>query len=123
MNTLTLINILQIIIVLGIVNVWFIRPRKSTPYRAKQAKTMKQEFKVYGFSSNFMYFIGFLKVVTAAFLLAGIWYPQFIFSAALVMACLMFGAVSMHVKVRDPLKKVLPALAMLAMSLLIIFLL
>lgn len=123
MNIFTFINILQIVIALGIVNVWFLRPNKSTPYRAKQAKTMKQEFKAYGFSSNFMYFIGFLKVVTAGFLLAGIWYPQYIFSAALVMSALMLGAVSMHIKVRDSLKKTFPAFLMLGMSVAILILL
>lgn len=123
MNTFTFINILQIIIALGIVNVWFLRPGKATLYRAKQAKTMKQEFKAYGFSSNFMYFIGFLKVSTAGFLLAGLWYPQLIFSAALVMAFLMLGAISMHIKVRDTFKKAFPAILMLCMSLGIIFLL
>jgi hypothetical protein len=37
------------------------------------------------------------------------------------MAVLMFGAVAMHMKVRDPIKKSLPALLVLLLCLIVYF--
>ena len=38
-----------------------------------------------------------------------------------LVAALMAGAIAMHIKVADPFKKSLPALAMLTLSLLMVF--
>jgi hypothetical protein len=57
----------------------------------------------------------------AAALIVGIWVPQFSSPAAIGMAVLMVGAVSMHVKVKDPLQRSLPASCMLALSLIVAF--
>lgn len=40
-------------------------------------------------------------------------------SAAIGMAVLMIGAISMHIKVKDSLKKTLPSLTLLVLSLLV----
>jgi hypothetical protein len=42
--------------------------------------------------------------------------------ALLLLAVLMLGALSMHIKVKDPLRKSLPALGMLALTLLALYL-
>ena len=119
-----LVIVLQLIVALGIYNVWLIRPKKKTNnWRGGRAKTMKEEFAVYGFSRGFMIVIGFIKVMLATAILAGLWYPVLAFYAAAVLALLMAGAVLMHIKVQDPVQKSLPALAMLVMSAAIVFLL
>ncbi len=107
----------QWIIGLGILNVWLLRARRATDYRGGDAKNMKEEFAVYGLPPSFMVAIGIVKVSLAIALIAGTWMPSLVQPAALAMAVLMAGAVSMHIKVKDSLKKTLPSLAMLALSL------
>ena len=49
-------------------------------------------------------------------MIAGLWLRFLVFPSALLIAILMLGALAMHVKIRDPLKKSVPALVMLALS-------
>ncbi|MDQ6613135.1 MAG: DoxX family protein, partial [Gemmatimonadota bacterium] len=54
--------------------------------------------------------------VAAAFaLIAGIWFPTLVLPAAALICILMIGALAMHAKIGDPLKKSLPALGMLGL--------
>jgi ABC-type uncharacterized transport system permease subunit len=55
-------------------------------------------------------------MVSAILLIIGLWVPAVVVPAAAVLAVLMIGAVSMHVKVRDAFVRTVPALAMLAMA-------
>ncbi|MGA1529800.1 MAG: DoxX family protein [Kiritimatiellia bacterium] len=119
MNTATLVA--QWIIGLGILNVWLIRAKLATAYRGGNARNMKEEFAVYGLPVGFMYGIGVLKVGLAIALMAGTWFPQVVQPAAIAMAVLMAGAVSMHLKVKDTFKKTLPSLVMLLLSLFVAF--
>jgi hypothetical protein len=115
----TVVTIIQVIIALGILNVWIVRFGKSTSWRGGEAQNMKEEFEVYGMPDWAMPVVGFLKVVLAVALVAGIWIPGIAKPAAWGMAVLMLGAISMHVKVSDPLQKSLPAFIMLVLSLVV----
>lgn len=117
-----LLIILQVIVALGILNVWLLRCGKTTPYRGGDASNLRQEFARYGLPVAVMYIVGVLKVGCAIGLLAGIAIPALVQPAAAVLAVLMLVAIGMHLKIKDPLLKSLPASAMLVMSLLIIFL-
>jgi hypothetical protein len=117
----TLIIIAQVIIALGIFNVWLLRYNKSTSYRGGGASNMKEEFKVYGLPSWSVNTIGFVKLALAILLLIGIWVPALILPAAVGMAILMIGALAMHIKVKDPLIRSLPAFIMLLMSLFVAY--
>jgi len=119
MNAITII--FQIIIALGIFNVWFLRSKKSTAWRGGNATNMREEFAAYGLPSWFMMLIGFVKITLAVFLLLGIFLPVLTQPAAIGMALLMLGAVSMHIKVKDPFQKSLPAFCMLVLSLIVAF--
>jgi hypothetical protein len=112
--------IAQVVIAIGIFNVWLLRYGKATDYRGGSARSLKEEFVVYGLPGWFMGLVGFLKLLFAVLLIAGIWIPPVTKPAAAGMALLMLGAVLMHVKVKDPLKKALPALGMLALCLLVV---
>ena len=114
-----LVTLCQIIIVLGIFNVWILRYGKETNWRGGEAKSMKEEFAAYGLPDGVMVFIGAAKIILALCLIIGIWIPLLVKPAAAIMAILMFGAVSMHVKVKDPLQKSLPAFTMLALSIIV----
>jgi len=115
----SIIILCQIIIALGIFNVWLIRSKKATAWRGGDATTMEEEFAAYGLPGWFMKTIGAMKISLAICLLIGIWVPTLATLAAIGMAVLMLGAVSMHVKVGDPLKKALPAGTMLLLSLVV----
>lgn len=112
----TILMILQIIVAFGLLNVWLIRFNQATPYRGGAAKTMKEEFVFYGLPVWFSYFIGALKISVAIALLAGIWMPMFVTPALFTLLALMLGAIAMHIKVRDPIKKSVPAVLMLSMT-------
>jgi hypothetical protein len=120
-----IISILQILIAFGLVNVWLVRSGRATKYRGAGAQNMKEEFAVYGLPSWFMYVIGFLKIVIALVMIVGLFVPQIMYPigiwALMLLAILMLGAITMHIKVRDPLVRILPAISMLAMSLLGIY--
>ena len=112
----------QIVIALSIYNVWFLRFNKPTMFRGKGAKNMKQEFISYGLPGWFTWVIGFIKVSLATMLLLGFFQEQLIFPAAIGMAILMFGAVMMHMKVKDNPIKSIPAFIFLILSISIAFL-
>jgi uncharacterized membrane protein YphA (DoxX/SURF4 family) len=116
----TIVPIIQVVIALGIYNVWLVRRGKVTAWRGGPARSLKEEFEVYGLPGWFMGVVGALKLLFATLLIVGIWYPAVTVPAAIGMAVLMLGAVAMHVKVKDPVKRSLPALTMLAMSLFVL---
>ena len=57
-----LIIALKIIVGVSILNVWLLQKNKATKWRGGNAVNIFEEFQVYGFSKQFCYFIGFLKV-------------------------------------------------------------
>ncbi|ABA88594.2 hypothetical protein Pcar_1345 [Syntrophotalea carbinolica DSM 2380] len=111
--------ICQLIIALGIFNVWVLRFGKETVWRGGTAKNMREEFEAYGLPFVFMITIGLLKIMLAILLIVGIWVPAVTRFAAFGLAILMSGAVGMHLKINDPIKKSLPAMSMLALSLIV----
>lgn len=114
--------VLQIVVALGLLNVWLLRPRSATAYRGGQAKSLKEEFAEYGLPGWFFYFVGTLKIGSAVALIVGIWVPGLVFPAAGVVAVLMLGAIVMHLKVKDPWIKSVPAFMMLVMSVAVLLL-
>lgn len=114
----TLIIIFKLIIALGILNVWLLRFNKKTEWRGAGAANMNEEFAKYGLPSWFVPVVGFLKLTFAALLVVSIFYPayQLALIGSVGMAGLMIGAIGMHIKVNDELKRSLPALLMLVMS-------
>ena len=128
-----LIMILQLLIAIGLINVWLFRFNKATAYRGGNAKNMKEEFIEYGLPVWLMYLVGIAKVAIAGMLIFSFWifmneikeYLDFaknlLFYNLLALAVLMIGALLMHVKVKDPIKKSYPALSILFMIALIIY--
>ena len=112
-----LTTIIQIVVPAGILNVWLLRGSKSTAYRGGQARTLKEEFQTYGLPEAAFYIVGFLKIGAALAIWAGFLFPPLLPLGSAVLALLMAGAISMHVKVGDPAKKFIPATVMLLLSL------
>ena len=107
---------LQLFVAFGLLNVWLIRCNKKTIYRGSNACSLKDEFTSYGLPVWSFYVIGSIKIISALLLIVGFWVPFLVFPAVLVISFMMAGAVCMHIKVRDPFKKLLPALIMLLFS-------
>jgi len=101
---------------LWILNVWFNRFNKDTGYRGGDATNMKEEFEEYGLSENTMYAVGAAKVTLAGLMLAGHAVPRVTRPASIGLAVFMVGAIGMHVKVGDPIKRYLPALSVLSLA-------
>ena len=118
---MTLIMILQLIIAIGLINVWLFRFNKATEYRGGDAKNMKEEFVAYGLPLWLMYFVGTMKVAIAIMLIISFWIEQLLVYNLIALAALMIVAVFMHVKVKDPIKKSYPALSILFMIALIMY--
>lgn len=116
MPALSISTVLQVVVALGLLNVWLVRSGKPTAYRGGSSKSLKEEFAAYGLPDGAFYVVGGLKVLSAVALIAGIRYPVLVLPAAAVVAVLMAGALVMHVKVKDPAIKSLPAFLMLLMS-------
>ena len=109
------IIILQLVVGLGILNVWLLRANRATAYRGGNAKNMREEFATYGLPYWFMCVIAVLKVGLAIAILASIWIHRLAQPAAVGMGVLMLCAFVMHLKVKDPLSKALPSIVVLAM--------
>ena len=112
---LGLFEMINLIIALGILNVWLIRFNKKTSFRGGNAKNLKDEFKVYGLPEWLFFTVGVLKISLAILLIIGIWYKFLNIYTTISMAILMIGAIFMHYKVNDSLKKSLPAIGILIM--------
>ncbi len=121
-----IVSLFQVLIAFGLLNVWLVRSGRATKYRGGAAHNMKEEFAVYGLPVWFMYGVGFLKIVIACVMILGLFMPQIMYPLGIpalgLLVILMLGAVSMHIKVRDSFVKTLPALSMLAMALISVYL-
>jgi len=106
----------QLIVAVGLLNVWLLRSRSTTAYRGGAAQNLKEEFSAYGLPSAAFFVVGTLKIGAAVALILGFWMPELIRPSASIVGVLMVGAIAMHVKVGDPMMKSVPAILMLAMS-------
>lgn len=106
----------KIIIFISIINVWFIRFNKPTPWRGGDSKSMKEEFETYGLSHTIMYLVGTIKVGLAILLIVSFWIKDLSTPAAGAMGIFMLGAIAMHFKADDPNIKSFPALILFILS-------
>ena len=112
---------LKIIVGISILNVWLLQKNKATKWRGGEAQNIFEEFEVYGFSKQFCYVIGFLKVSLALLLLASIQFQVLALVGSLGLAILLLGSILMHFKIKDPLYKSFPAFLFFVMNLLIAY--
>jgi hypothetical protein len=113
---------LKLAVGISILNVWLLNSRKETIWRPKNAKSIFEEFEIYGLSKNVCYVIGFLKITLAFLLLLSIWFIEFQNTSAIGLGVLLLGSIAMHLKVKDPIKKSFPAALFFTMCLAIVLL-
>jgi hypothetical protein len=107
-----LLLIVQLIVGLGILNVWLIRRNRPTPFRGGLKSNMQEEFSHYGLPKWSVWPVGLSKVSLAFMILGGVYLPALTAVGALGLGLFMLGAVVMHLKVRDTFLQTLPALFM-----------
>ena len=100
---------IQILIALAMFDVWLVRYNRPLRARGGDAKTMAEEFKVYGLPDWLLPVVRVLKLGSGALMLVGIWYPVAAVIGGLALIVLMAAAIVMHFKVKDPLLKAVPA--------------
>ena len=112
---------LKIIVGVSILNVWLLQKNKATKWRGGNAVNIVEEFRVYGFSKQFCYFIGFLKVSLAIILLASIQFKTLTLIGVLGLSILLLGSIIMHIRIKDALYKSFPAFLFILMNLMIAY--
>ena len=110
---------MKAIVGFSILTVWLINPKKTSKWRGGSAATISEEFEVYGLPSWSVYVVGFCKVTLSVLLLLSIKYTGFQQYAAFGLAFFLSGSIVMHLKIKDPLFKSLPAATFLILSLII----
>lgn len=107
-NMENLVIIAQLVLALSVAYVWIFR-----------FDNIVLEFKQYGLPDLIRNIVGASKIALATILILGIWYPDPVLYAALLMAFLMICAQLAHFKVKNPISKHIPSLILLAIALFI----
>jgi len=112
---------LQLIVAVSILNVWLIQNGKATRWRGSNAKSLAEEFIVYGLPKWIYITVGCLKVGLSVALILAIWFPALLKPASIGLAVLLLVSIAMHVKIKDPIIKSYPALLFLVLNIVIAF--
>ncbi|MEC8419770.1 MAG: DoxX family protein [Verrucomicrobiota bacterium] len=102
--------IFQVSIILGIIYAWTLGFNRLSKFRAGNAKTMSEEFLVYGLPEWSLYVIGGIKLTLACLMILGFFLPYFVKPIAGLICLVMGAAVILHLKIReDSLLKAFPS--------------
>lgn len=101
----TLSVCLQALVAAAILFVWVVR-----------YANIIQEFKQFGLPDWLRDLVGILKMTFALLLLIGIERPQFAVVGGVGIVVLMLAAFTMHLRVKNPIFKMLPCLSLLVSS-------
>ncbi|MGJ8684225.1 MAG: DoxX family protein [Nonlabens sp.] len=110
---------LKLIVGLSLLNVWLVQFNKPSKWRGGNAQNMIEEFHAYGLSKQMCYVVGFIKVSLSLLLLASLYFLVLEDYAAVGLALMLAGSISMHLRIKDPLFKSFPAALFLVMCLMI----
>jgi uncharacterized membrane protein YphA (DoxX/SURF4 family) len=99
---------LQALVVASVFFVWTVR-----------YQNIVQEFKHYGLPDWLRDLVGILKLTLALLLLIGIEHRPFAVAGGLGIAALMICAFVTHLRVKNPVPKMVPSLTLLVLSLII----
>ena len=113
-------KILSVIVGLTVINVWLFRSGKSTSYRGGDAKSLMEEFVVYGLGDYFLT-IGIIKVGLAILLILSLYFQKLRLISASGIGLMMLVAIFMHFSVGDELIKSMPASVMLVSCIIIAY--
>jgi hypothetical protein len=99
-------QIAQVVVAVSVVFVWIVR-----------FNNVAAEFVEYGLPVMLRSLVGATKISISTLLVAGLWYPSLVLIPALIMAALMVCAQIAHFRTHHPVRKFLPSLGLLILSL------
>ena len=115
MNTFdfTLSDFLQLFIGVSIMVIWIARTTVASSYRVGDAQTLSEEFTEAGLTEGVYQVMRVFKPIFAFLLVIGIVYDPFFIPCMTFTTLAMLGAVVAHIKVKDEIKKMVPAITLL----------
>ena len=116
---LGLSDYLQLIIGISIMVIWIFRTTVASSYRVGAAQTLSEEFIEAGFTEGVYQVMRILKPIFAFLLVIGIVYQPFFIPCMTFTTLAMIGAVYAHVKVKDEIRKMIPAITLLMFCLIV----
>ena len=111
----------QLAVAVTVITVWTYRYDRETAWRGGDARSMKEEFDVYGLPAWVLSLTRVTKLSLAALLIVGVWMSEAAALGAAGMAAMMAVAVAMHVKVGDSARKSVPAFLMLVLCVVVLY--
>ena len=105
---------------LSVLNVWLLRANKETPWRGGSAKSLNEEFAAYGLSETVMKLVGGIKIVLSLLIIGSIFYNPIETIGTAGMAIMMIGAIVMHLKIKDPIRRSFPAFSFLVLCVILL---
>ena len=106
-------DLLQLIVGLSILYIWIVRTTVASAYRVGNAQTLSQEFTEAGLTEGVYMVMRILKPIFAFLLVIGIVYDPFFIPCMAFTTLAMIGAVVAHIKVKDSIYKMIPAMTLL----------
>ncbi len=103
--------ILQILLGIGFLMFGFIK------FGSKQ---MVEEFGRYGYPRGFRIFTGLVEVIAAVLVISGIWNDNLAAWGGILIVGTMFGAIFTHIKVKDPVNKIMMPIVLLILGLIVL---
>tara|TARA_B100001093_G_scaffold347651_1_gene332285 strand:- start:20768 stop:21145 length:378 start_codon:yes stop_codon:yes gene_type:complete len=104
---------LQLIVGISILSVWLLHAHVPTNFRVGQAQTLREEVTEAGLPDYVYDVMRIVKPIFAFFLIMGILWNPITLPCMAFTTIFMVGAVVMHIKVKDNLFKMIPALTLL----------
>ncbi|MFJ5761117.1 DoxX family protein [Neobacillus sp. NPDC093182] len=104
-------NILQVLLGLGFLMFGFMK------FGSKQ---MVDEFRRYGYPGGFRIFTGLVEVIAAVLVISGIWNDKFAAWGGLFIVGTMLGAIFTHIKVKDPVNRMMMPIVLLILGLIVL---
>jgi putative oxidoreductase len=84
-------------------------------------KSVVENFKKWGLPQWFRVVTGLVELVGAIAMILGIWEPSWAAAAGLWLGITMFGAILVHVRIKDSLKLTFPAIILCILPLIVFF--
>jgi putative oxidoreductase len=84
------------------------------------SKQMVDEFGRYRYPGGFRIFTGLVEVIAAVLVIAGIWNDQLAAWGGLIIVGTMLGAIFTHIKVKDPVNKMMMPIVLLILGLIVL---
>ncbi|TDL75690.1 DoxX family protein [Rhodococcus qingshengii] len=84
------------------------------------SKQMVDEFRRYGYPGGFRIVTGLVEVIAAVFIISGIWNDQLAAWGGLLIVAIMLGAIFTHIKVKDPVNRMMMPIVLLILGLIVL---